>query len=79
LPTFRRIDEMRTTLYAMGRLDLLRDLRNGTLSPLTIYDSYRVGALERLPRGDLMAPLHATLDRFLETFVCSMKYLSPNP
>lgn len=66
LATFRRINEMLTTLHGMGRLDLLRAIRDGHLAPLQVWEAYRVGALERLPSAEMLAPLSAALGRFVE-------------
>lgn len=68
LATFRRINEMLTTLHGMGRLDLLRAIRDRHLAPLEVWEAYRVGALERLPSAELIAPLAAALETFAQRF-----------
>ncbi len=67
LRTFRRVNEMLTTLHEMGRLDLLRAIRDGHLSPLAVWDAFRVGELERLPSAEMVGKLAAALDTFVET------------
>lgn len=50
-PTFRRLNEMISTLNETGRDDILRALREGELSPLGVYDAFRSHELHRLPLG----------------------------
>lgn len=74
LPTFRRINEMLTTLHGMGRLDLLRAVRDGHLAPLQVWDAYRVGALERLPSADTLADLTIALEDFVEHVTAGVRH-----
>lgn len=70
-PTFRRLNEMLTMLNETGRTDLLRQIRDGELKPLTCYEAFRVNELHRLPTGSELKPLKETLDAWLETVECS--------
>lgn len=70
-PTFRRLNEMLTTLDETGRSDLLREIRNGRLKPLAVYEAFRVNELHRLPTGADLKPLKETLDAWLATVDCS--------
>ena len=66
-PTFRRINEMLDGLWERGRIDLLRALRDGQLSPLQLWDAYRVGELERLPAPESLRPLDAAWRTWLDS------------
>lgn len=70
-PTFRRLNEMITTLDETGRGDLLREMREGRLKPLAVYEAFRVNELHRLPLGELLKPLTESLNAWLETVECS--------
>lgn len=70
-PTFRRLNEMITTLAETGRGDLLKEIRDGRLRPLEVYESFRVNELHRLPLGNMLKPLAPTLNAWLETVDCS--------
>lgn len=76
LPTFRRVDEMLTTLHSMGRLDLLRAVRDGHLSPLQVYEAYRIGELERLPTVETMGPLGPALEAFCQNVTAGDRHRS---
>jgi hypothetical protein len=49
--------QMLRTLYQVGRLDILRDIKTKRLTVMTVYERYRTGQLHELPTGDLMRPL----------------------
>lgn len=70
-PTFRRLNEMITTLDETGRSDILRALREGELAPLQVYESFRVNELHKLPTGVELRPLKASLNAWLESVDCS--------
>lgn len=76
LPTFRRINEMLTVLHTMGRLDLLRAVRDGHLAPLAVYEAYRIGELERLPSAETIGPLKAAFDAFTESVSAGTRHRS---
>lgn len=71
LPTFRRINEMITTLNETGRDDILRALREGELSPLSVYGAFRTNELHRLPTRVELKPLKESLDAWLDQVECS--------
>lgn len=77
-PTFRRMDEMLDGLWERGRLDLLRAVRDGQLAPLQLWNAYRVGELERLPRPEALRPLDAAWRTWRESLDvptdCSAKH-----
>lgn len=74
LPTFRRIDEMLSGLFERGRLDLLKSIQDGTLTPLQVYDAYRLNELEKLPTLAAMAPLKETMQKWIDGYDCSDKH-----
>lgn len=73
-PTFRRILEMLDGLKERGRLDILAAIRSRTLTPLQVYEAYRVGELERLPSADLLHTLATALTGFVGRAECSEKH-----
>lgn len=70
-PTFRRLNEMITSLGETGRSDLLREIRDGRLKPLEVYEAFRVNELHKLPLGEMLKPLAAALNAWLDTVDCS--------
>lgn len=70
-PTFRRLNEMITTLNETGRSDILRAIREGELSPLAVYESFRTNELHKLPTGVELKPLQESLEAWLESVECS--------
>lgn len=67
LRTFRRLNELLTELHELGRLDLLRAIRDGHLSPLEVLEAKRIGGLDRLPTAEMLGGLVAALDDFVAT------------
>lgn len=65
-PTFRRLNEMITTLNETGRGDLLREMRDGHLKPLAVYEAFRVNELHRLPTGADLKPLQSAWASWME-------------
>lgn len=65
-PTFRRLNEMVTSLNETGRDDILRALREGELSPLGVYDAFRSHELHRLPLGKELWLLKETMTAWNE-------------
>lgn len=57
---------MVTTLNETGRSDILRAIREGELSPLAVYESFRVNELHRLPLGKELMPLKETMTAWNE-------------
>ena len=58
--------QMLRTLYQVGRLDVLRDIRANRVSVMQVYEQYRQGKLHELPTGDLMRPLASSWTEWLE-------------
>lgn len=75
---FRKLDAMIDGLLDQGRLDLVRAMKaaNGPpkLTPMQVYDAYRIGELDRLPSVDQLIPLRAALETFAETHECSERH-----
>lgn len=69
--TFRRLNEMITTLNETGRGDLLRELRDGHLKPLAVYEAFRVNELHRLPTAQEVKPLGVEMAKWQATAECS--------
>lgn len=70
-PTQRRLNEMMTVLFETGRLDILRQIQSGELSPLQVYDAYRTNDLNRLPTAATMAPLKESMEKWITKKECS--------
>lgn len=62
---FRRINLVLTEIYEMGRLDLLRALRDQVLHPLELYNAFRQGQLDHLPTAEDLKPFAAALETWL--------------
>jgi integrase len=52
-------------LYPL-RVDVLRDIKNGTVTVQEVYNSYRLGRLDQLPTGFLMRPLKSAWNDWLD-------------
>jgi integrase len=63
--TFNAINVALTEVARLGRLDLLRALRDGLLHPLELYDAFRSSRLDRLPTVEDLRPLEAAVDDWL--------------
>lgn len=61
----KRLNLVLTELYAMGRLDLLRALRDRVLHPLELYNAFRQGQLDHLPTAEDLKPLAAAIAAWL--------------
>lgn len=51
--------QMLSTLYQIGRADVLRDIKSGQVSVMEVYERFRLGRIDQLPSGVLMRPLAA--------------------
>src|SRR5690242_18844101 len=67
--------QMLRTLYQVGRLDVLRDVRSGTVSVMEVYDRFRLGKLEQLPTGQLMRPAGEAFQEWLDSKELARKTL----
>ena len=57
------LNQMLSTLFSLGRLDLLAALRDGDLHPMQVWARFRKGDMARLPDAQEVVPV---LDRALE-------------
>jgi len=62
---FARINLVLSEIYEMGRLDLLRALRDRVLHPLELYNAFRQGQLDHLPTAEDLKPFAAALETWL--------------
>lgn len=62
---FTRINGALDDLYQMGRIDLLRALRDRVLHPLELYNAFRQGQLDHLPTAEDLKPFAAALETWL--------------
>lgn len=65
LATFNRLNEMIGGLRERGRLDVLRAIMDGVLTPLVVWDAYRVNRLDLLPSAEMLIPLLSAYDEFV--------------
>jgi integrase len=73
-PTFRRINAMLTGLYKIGRLDVLKGIRDGAWTPLVVLNFYERGQLDRLPTAETAASLATAFRTFATTYEASASY-----
>ncbi len=76
---FKKLDAMIDGLLDQGRLDLVRAMKatKGVppkLTPMQVYDAYRLGELDRLPTVDQLIPLRGALETFATNYECSAKH-----
>jgi hypothetical protein len=57
---YQLLDAMLVTLYKGGRLDLLRAIKDGTLTPLEVWSHFRLQDMDRLPRPETLKPFRKT-------------------
>lgn len=69
--TIKNLDGMLTVLYAQGRLDILTGIKEGTYTPLQVWDAFRLGELERLPTAKTIVPLGASMKQWIDAKRCS--------
>jgi integrase len=62
----RKISKMLTDLRSEGRLDLLRDVRDGNTTLLELYDAYRRNALHEIATGPTAKPLAETMRKWID-------------
>lgn len=78
IPTYRRILAMIDALKAAGRLDLLRAMKDRVVTPLEVWDAYRLSDLDRLPSAETIRLLWGdvgALDAWRTGFKASDKHL----
>lgn len=71
-PTFRKMIEMIAEFGGQEplRLDILRAIRDGNLSPIVVYDAYRSRRLDELPTTEALREVTPALDAWLLTADC---------
>jgi integrase len=65
--TFKAINVALSELNNLGRLELLRAVRDGVLTPLEVYGAFRLGQLDRLPTAEDVKPLAGAVTTWLPT------------
>lgn len=73
-PTFKLVNAMLTGLFARGRLDLLEAIRDRVLTPLQVWDAYRMNELERLPTAAMLVPLVSAFTGWRERSTASARH-----
>jgi integrase len=63
---FKNLDGMLGTLYDAGRVDILRAVARGTLSPLEVWARFRVQDLASLPTVETIKTLKDAMEEWLE-------------
>jgi hypothetical protein len=63
----RKLEKMLTNLADMGRIDLLRAVRDGKIHVLALHDAYQRKALDALPNAETAKPLSATMAAWIAT------------
>lgn len=74
LATFNRLNEMIEGLKERGRLDLLRAIKARVLTPLQVWDAYRINRLDSLPSPETLVPLFPTFEKWTTTHKASTKH-----
>lgn len=84
--TFKRLNAMLDQLKAAGRLDIIQAIADRTVTPLEVWDAFRVSDLDRLPSADTIRLLWPTvrdgesqdgtgaLEKWRATFHASVKH-----
>lgn len=62
----RKISRMLTELKSEGRLDLLRDIRDGHYTLMEVYDAHRRNALHEIATGATAKPLAEAMRKWIE-------------
>lgn len=70
----RKISKMLTELKGEGRLDLLRDIRDGHYSLMEVYDAYRRNALHEIATGPTAKPLADAMRKWIEKHRTGTEY-----
>lgn len=68
--TLTGLNEMLTSLYNAGRLDVLELIRDGNVKPLEVWKHYRLGDWSHLPTVHHVAPLADALKGWIATHDC---------
>lgn len=62
----RKLRTMMDNLYENGRLDVLRDIKNGVIRPLEAYEFWRTQELEQIPSVATLRPIKPTIPDWIE-------------
>jgi integrase len=73
-PTIRLLNAMLTGLFERGRLDILKSIHKGDLTPLQVWEYYRINELEKLPTAQTMGQLEAKMSAWINDKECSEAY-----
>jgi len=65
--TFRAIEKLMKELYDTGKHQILREVRDGIVSPLQVYAFWKEGRLEELPTTSTIRPIHPTIPDWIDT------------
>lgn len=70
--TFRAMSQMLDGLRERGRLDILKGIRDGALSPLLVWSHYRTGSLEKIPSAESLVPLYDAWEEWNKVRKCGV-------
>jgi hypothetical protein len=65
--TRNKMNRMLTTLYEDGRLDILRAIRDGQLTPMEVYSAFQRKALHELPLADSAKHLSESMSQWIQS------------
>ena len=71
---FKAYNSMLDALWAMGRVDTLRAIQDGTLHIAEVWASYRLGHLNELPSPETLKPLRPAWEQWMDTTEVSKSY-----
>ena len=58
-------------MFEIGRLDILKQIQSGELTPLQVYDAFRTNDLNRLPTAATLKPLFEAMSEWIAKKECS--------
>lgn len=70
----RKMSRMLTELYESGRLNLLRDIRDGRLTIMVVFDAWQRHALDELPSGKTAEPLATAMQAWIDKLEAGVDY-----
>lgn len=71
---FGNLNHMLDTLAQGGRQDVLEQVREGMLTPLQVWQHYRLGRWDDVPTVQHLQPLIETVHRWALAYVCSEEH-----
>ena len=63
----KKLYTMMDNLYENGRLDVLRDIKDGVITPLQAYEFWRTQQIENVPSIATLKPIVPEIPVWLET------------